>query len=164
MAFLIWPAVCFGYTYSRNPPDFSIENPVSFSYGKQDWWGFRVMGMDYVSYYSPCYPPATEQTWITNLPEKQYMVVQAEFWAGENCSGDKGSNNLEWNNENPIFEVVMPPLPPPPLVELPTNALASTTAYIGELFSAISVFIWLVIGIPLAFFVIKKVMSILPKK
>lgn len=45
-------------------------------------------------------------------------------------------------------------------VEITSENLASTTAYITDLFSDVSVFIWLAIGIPLAFYVIKKVVSI----
>ena len=50
------------------------------------------------------------------------------------------------------------------LFTLPTDALASTTAYIGDTFTDVGPFIWLAIGIPLAFYVIRKVASILPKR
>ena len=46
------------------------------------------------------------------------------------------------------------------LFTLPGDAIASTTAYIGDLFGALSPFIWLAIGIPLGFYVIKKVISL----
>jgi len=42
--------------------------------------------------------------------------------------------------------------------------LATTTAYIGEIFTDMSVLIYLAIGIPLAFYVIRKVMALLPKR
>lgn len=42
---------------------------------------------------------------------------------------------------------------------LPTSSVASTTAYIGEFFTDLGPFIWLAIGIPLAFYVIRKVIS-----
>lgn len=45
------------------------------------------------------------------------------------------------------------------LFTLPDTAIASTTAYIGSLFTDLGVFIWLAIGIPLAFYVIRKVIS-----
>jgi hypothetical protein len=50
------------------------------------------------------------------------------------------------------------------LFTLPTEALASTTAYIGDVFSGVGALLWLAIGVPLGFYVIKKVMTILPKK
>jgi len=40
------------------------------------------------------------------------------------------------------------------------TGVASTTAYIGDLFTDISAFIWLAIGIPLGFYVIKRVVSL----
>ena len=46
------------------------------------------------------------------------------------------------------------------LFTLPTDAVSSTTAYIGDLFGSLSPFIWLAIGIPLGFYVIKKVISL----
>lgn len=45
-------------------------------------------------------------------------------------------------------------------VEITAANLASTTAYITNLFSDVSVFIWLAIGIPLGFYVIKRVISL----
>ena len=47
---------------------------------------------------------------------------------------------------------------------LPLDAIASTTAYIGALVSDTGVFIWLAIGVPLGFYVIKKVIGLLPKR
>ena len=45
-------------------------------------------------------------------------------------------------------------------VDVGTSSIASTTAYIGEFFSDVSPFIWLAIGVPLAFYVIKKVIGL----
>ena len=41
--------------------------------------------------------------------------------------------------------------------------LATTTGYIGEIFTDAQVLIFLAIGIPLAFFVIRKVIKLLPR-
>jgi hypothetical protein len=49
------------------------------------------------------------------------------------------------------------------LFTLPTESIASTTGIIGDLIGSISGFIWLLIGLPLAFGVIKKVMILIPK-
>lgn len=49
------------------------------------------------------------------------------------------------------------------LFTLPTDALASTTAYIGDLFGSLSPYIFLAIGVPLGFYVIRKVISLVPK-
>lgn len=45
-------------------------------------------------------------------------------------------------------------------VDITTSSIASTTAYITDFFSDVSPFIWLAIGVPLAFFVIKKVIGL----
>ena len=42
--------------------------------------------------------------------------------------------------------------------------LATTTAYIGEIFTDAKVLIYLAMGIPLAFWVIRKIMSLLPRR
>jgi len=49
------------------------------------------------------------------------------------------------------------------LFTLPADALASTTAYIGDLFGSLSPYIFLAIGVPLGFYVIRKVISLVPK-
>jgi len=46
------------------------------------------------------------------------------------------------------------------LFTLPTDAVASTTAYIGDLLGSLGPFVWLAIGIPLGFYVIKKVIGL----
>jgi len=50
------------------------------------------------------------------------------------------------------------------LFTLPTDAVASSTAYIGSLITDLGPFVWLAIGVPLGFYVIKKVIAILPKR
>ena len=45
---------------------------------------------------------------------------------------------------------------------LPENAVASISNYIGDLINAIGPFLWLFIGVPLAFYVIYRFIKILP--
>ncbi len=45
-------------------------------------------------------------------------------------------------------------------VSITTSSLASTTAYITDFFTDLSPFIWLAIGVPLAFYVIQKVIKL----
>ena len=45
-------------------------------------------------------------------------------------------------------------------IALPGNALASTTAYIGSTFGSLAPFIYLAIGLPLAFLVIYDIIKI----
>jgi hypothetical protein len=50
------------------------------------------------------------------------------------------------------------------LFTLPEGALASSTAFIGDIITDAGDFVWLAIGIPLGFYVIKKVIGLLPKR
>lgn len=50
------------------------------------------------------------------------------------------------------------------LFTLPADTVSSTTAYIGEIFTDASSLVYLAIGVPLAFYVIKKVMGLLPRR
>jgi hypothetical protein len=49
------------------------------------------------------------------------------------------------------------------LFTLPDGALSSTTAYIGDFFESVSPFVYLAIGLPLGYWVIRKVISLIPK-
>jgi flagellar biogenesis protein FliO len=49
------------------------------------------------------------------------------------------------------------------IITLPDTFLGSTTAYITDLFSDLWIIIALVIGLPLGFWVIRKIMAIMPK-
>lgn len=46
------------------------------------------------------------------------------------------------------------------MFDLPVDAVSNTTAYIGDLFADLGPFVWLAIGIPLGFYVIKKVITL----
>jgi flagellar biogenesis protein FliO len=49
------------------------------------------------------------------------------------------------------------------IITLPATFLGSTTAYITDLFSDLWIIITLVIGLPLAFWVLRKIKEIIPK-
>lgn len=49
------------------------------------------------------------------------------------------------------------------IFDVPTPAIDGITGYIGDLISGCGPFIWLAIGIPLAFYVIHRVMGLIPK-
>ena len=167
MAFLIWPAVCFGaITYERTPIGYTITNPVNFSIsGVFDTsslaqsWRIMIQNMLNEQIWSECIVLNSE-TIMMMLPFTEYKYVRLETYLSDNCtSAPYTTAHLEYNNEIPVFEVI-----PPPLVELPENALVSTTAYIGSIMSDIWVFIGLAIGVPFAFYVIKKIIGVMPKK
>lgn len=50
------------------------------------------------------------------------------------------------------------------LITLPPDAVSSSIAYIGEIFTGVGPFVWVAIGVPLGFYVVKKVIGLLPKR
>jgi len=50
------------------------------------------------------------------------------------------------------------------LFSVPTGAVDGITFYIGDLLESVGPFIWLIIGIPLGFYVIWKVQKMFTKK
>jgi len=51
-----------------------------------------------------------------------------------------------------------------PLFTVSSSAVNGITGYISDLFSSVSGLLWLIIGIPLAFYVIHKIIGLLPKR
>ena len=49
------------------------------------------------------------------------------------------------------------------LFTIPEGAVATTTAYISDTISSVGPLLWLAIGVPLGFYVIKRVLALLPK-
>jgi len=47
---------------------------------------------------------------------------------------------------------------------MPTGAVDGITHYIGDLIADLGPFVWLAIGVPLGFYVIRKIISLIPKK
>jgi len=48
--------------------------------------------------------------------------------------------------------------------EIPTSTPADLMAYVGGIFSDVWIIVALAIGVPLAFYVIKKVIALVPKR
>jgi len=51
-----------------------------------------------------------------------------------------------------------------PLFTVSSSAVDGITGYITDLFQSVGGLIWLIIGIPLGFYVIHKIINLLPKK
>jgi hypothetical protein len=50
------------------------------------------------------------------------------------------------------------------MITLPVGAVTDVTSYIGTLVTDLWVFIALAVGVPLAFYVIKKLVALIPKR
>lgn len=174
LAGFLLPAFCFGAVgYERTPSGYTISNPVSFaltgvfdeyptglSWNLMFWYGVETY--------------ESEQCFSTNngtdeiiLPLGVYTRVQIKVYEQyADCTGDDVSYNLEFNEGNPIFEVVEEEEEEEEgggLFQLPENSVGSITGTIDDLINAIGPFIWAFIGIPLAFVVINRIKKIFPR-
>ena len=177
---LLLPAFCFGaYTYERTPASYTISNPVSFDVSFDNWedtychnypltdhWGLeyqRISGGGMV--YSEILPDEIlTYTFVETLPLNIYDRVKIVCYEGEIWNGDYG-RTFEYNQGNPIFEVVEAEEEPAGGIwTIPSDFLSTTTAYIGETFGDIWTLAALVIGLPLSFWGIKKVIGLVKVK
>lgn len=168
---LLLPVFVFGATsYLRTPSGYTISDPISFFVSWENfhdicWQGDNVWGLayekkDWTSIYSECISSdINSYTFIENLPLTEYVRVGIVCGV-DVCNKNSFSNPLEYI---PYFQTIFKIIPPP-LLTLPENAISNSVAYIGDLINSISVFIWLFIGVPLGFVVIKKIIKIMPKK
>lgn len=150
--------------YTRNPSGFSISNPVSLRFqGALDnpevhSWKFKVNNMIMVDYFSDCFT-TNDETWTNDFPLSQYSWVRIMTWTDDVCSVGENDWTLEYDEMSPIFEVV----PPPPYnyVPIDPNLPMDMLAFAGEMFNDLGSLITLAVGVPMAFVVIKKVISLI---
>lgn len=50
------------------------------------------------------------------------------------------------------------------LITLPESAVTTTLAYVGTIFTDLGPFVWIALGVPFAFYIVRKVAGILPKR
>jgi len=163
---LIFPSLVLGYGYTRTPVGTEIENPVSFEVSEAYWgsWKFHLYyeGGEVIS---GCYDNINNTTWTENQPVGVYTRVSVDSYMADNpCLDFNQTINLEYDAGDPIFEIVLPYVPPIQAgfnEYLPDMSIASTTAYIGDLTLSSGPLLWLFMGIPLAFFVIRKTLDLL---
>jgi hypothetical protein len=175
LAGLLLPAFVFGAgTYERTPEGFEIYNPVSFTlslntyaettcpnitYGANGWGlGFFWNG-GYLTPSEIIDSGTLTHTFTENLAFHSYISVELFCYKDGIYAGNAGY--LEGNRSYVIFEVGKTPLIP-----IPSKFIAKTTAYTQELFAGSGVWtlVALVIGLPLAFWFIEKVIDLKNKK
>lgn len=181
--FLLLPVFVFGAVgYTRTPSGYTISNPITFDIlGVLDEYptflswrlGYFVGDDSPPTYVSQCFTTNNGSA-VEFLALGEYTRVSlygSEAYA--DCFGDIWTIDLEGDRNAPtpyppIFEVVegepAEPATSTPLFTLPSSAVASSTGWITDLFDTFWVLIALVIGIPLAFVVIKRIIKIMPKR
>lgn len=93
-------------------------------------------------------------------PETYYFIEMTEECSPEEYSICKASPNFVAETSFLIIEAGPEYTP---LFELPETSVDSTTGFITDLFDAIGPFIWLFLGIPLGFVVVKRIIKVVPK-
>lgn len=168
---LLLPAFVFGaINYSRIPTGKVIQNPVNFDIyfdnlsefcaylGQAVTWGLMYVGEATTTRSTLIGIPPSENvshTFTENLPLGNYTIVDIGCF---NVNGELLEGSVTLEAGTPAFKII------PKIFTLPSTAIASSTDFIGSLIGAIGPFIWLFIGIPLAFVVIKRVIKIVPRK
>lgn len=167
----LFPFVVLGQpAYERNPSGSEIENPVSFTltdvfttYPACNSWQLTLTP---TATTSQC-ATLTTDTWEVSLPLGEYTYLNGKCFSDAGCSSLEETWDVEGSDDpSVIFEVVAPP---PPyegnIVTITTSSVASTTAYIGDLINSVGPFLWLIIGLPLGFWIINETIKfITPKK
>lgn len=176
---LLLPTFSFAIlTYERNPSDFTFRSPVEISVSVDNfdeidvyvwpevmnYWTIFVYKTSWEDlYYDPILVASTtlSHTFTIDLPVGSYISVDAmvcpnSTFEGRNPPCEYGVF-LEYDEDNPIFEITGP------LFELPITSVGSTTGILNDLLNDIGPFIWLFIGIPLGFVVVKRIIKIIPR-
>ena len=167
-------------TYERTPAGYTISNPISFevneggswcvveSAGSALSWYLEFTNDDFVEFYSTdCVPISQDNNvFIENLPIDVYVGVDLNCCGFDDCRDYSWRRSLEDAAGFPVFEVIELPPPPPPLTFIPisTNFVSSALAYVGYATTGLGPLLYLVIGAPFAFWVIRKVIALVPKK
>jgi len=174
------------FAYTRSPSGLEIYNPVHISVIPSDFWrygwneymavkiGFSRNG-EGDDTYSNCYTYNDYPTGFSfdiDLPISDYKNVFYSMWAfspEENplalsCIGDSAGDSFEGTGLDVVFTIIETPAGGvPSLFSVPMASSSDMLASTGVLFTDLWVIIALVIGIPLAFYIITRVSDLVPK-
>lgn len=174
--FLFPLSVLGAVIYERTPSGYYITSPITIDLSFDTWaeTGCDEYGQNYwgvLLYETP--PEWTE--FLSEFVASTTKSISVEFplEVGQEiglitfaCSIDGETLNNDGNEQEEIdggttaiLEIVAEPEIPPITAgfegNMPEYAIASTTAYIGDLFNSAGIWIYLFIGVPLGFFIIQ---------
>jgi hypothetical protein len=172
--------------YTRSPSGLEITSPVSFTFLASDYkqgpWLSNAAGRiivdrtgegDYT--FGTCKLVSENPTGFTDIIDLalgDYKNVMIKVWSyspeenplAYDCIGDSASDNLEGTGADVIFTIIETPAGGvPSLFSVPMASSSDMVASVGTLFTDLWVIIALVIGIPLAFYIIQRVSALPPK-
>jgi hypothetical protein len=179
---LLFSLPVFGtINYSRTPSGYTISNPINFSVSVDtieefffpnpvppltNFWGFYALCLSPATDCDPywegsvfgCYATTTlSVSENVNLPPAKYEAILPIAWTDEDCTEPIDSGwSFEENAAEGIFEVVGG--------WFSTDFASNTLAYIGNLFTDLSVPIYILIGIMLGMWLIDYLLGIFARK
>ena len=176
--FLLPNLVLGSVIYTREPSDFSVYSPVSFSvsgvfdnYPTKQSYKIRLGGY-WQLFESECYT-TNDATWNVDLPPSQdgitkYVWVRLDLYDDTACSENVENYHLEIiDGEQPIFEVLEGNggEPTPPIsnkwFDLSGTFMDNLKATISDLSGDLGLYLTIIIGLPLAFWFIYRVIGLI---
>lgn len=149
--------------YTRTPPGYTISNPVGFQFqGALDnpeihSWKLKVIDMGSVEYISECFI-TNDETFAGDFPLGEYKQVIIYTWTDAACSVAENDWTLEFDEGNPIFEIIPTP---PVFFDDVGGMMAGSVAMVGELFTDLAPALITGLGVSLGLtYVIPKVIDV----
>jgi hypothetical protein len=167
---IFYAFVSFGaVSYSRSPAGSNTTSPITINiisnsyeelclFPNENWY---VIILDNVGGDDRISNPIASTTLSTSVQFSLPVGYQAAEVA-TNCSGDS-SNDVIYETGNPAFTIISTDGDNNYLL-IPANSGVDLLALAGGLFSDLWVLIAIAIGLPLAFYIIKKVISLISKR
>src|SRR3989337_711497 len=185
LSLFIMPFFCYAdYSYVRNPSGREIPSPVNISFSfdnvseinfseSVNFWNLDIEGgsgwgeeYPYNAAWSECYP-ISEKTisYSVNLPvgaDMNSFAIQGYYTDDECTYGGEDElsepiTGYEWNGMNDHFIIIASKI-----ITIGTASSTDTMAALGTLFTDLWTLIALAIGIPLAFYVIRQILRLMP--
>lgn len=156
-------------SYTRSPAGYLAKNPVSFSVELSeyptplcntfDYWNIMVDGLDEL------FLPNIASTTLTLAREKTFPIdeyLMVKMWCFETSTSTltEGSKQavgeIEYDDGNTIFKVVENYY-----LNIGTGFATGTLTYAEDLFTDLELVIIFAVGLPVGFWIIKKIISLL---
>jgi len=148
--------------YERISKGYFLQNPVKFDVTNVEGesWRIRLDDMNDGYNFDECYASTTQGIVETNFLLKKYKRVVIQWFNYGDCSSVAGSYTAEYDAGNPIFEIIAVQWLPV-TNDFTAGIIGYVRAFVG---SGMFPFIAMIIGIPFAFVVLKRVINLMPKE